>query len=423
MTTSLSGKFIRFTAEVAHAPDLGGALTSLIPEEAISTHQLLGQVVTDLPARDSVPDYLATSQMSGEFTTVQLHESDNDIAAATVTYHDPGSSNVSLTSLGGTPPVYSLTVNVASALGYVRMTSPLALDKQVSAVRSDGKILPKQNAWISRTRRLDDGEISFWLNVFDTTIPAGATYTLTFTDPVQDNRPPVLVVAGNVVYASPGVELTLPVSATDPDGIIPVLTTGALPDGAGFTDSRNGQGVLAWTPDATQLGEYPILFRASDGSLSATKGVRIVVGVPPAGGFDAWAATHWSGVTDPAIIGSSADPDRDGLDNLLEYALDADPKTADDSALPVIGAIKIEGQSYLTLAYQHRTDDPTLTFEVVASQALHAPLSSWQVQSTVLETSEPVAGRRQVKVRDSVPFETTAAHRYMRLRVTRETTP
>ena len=422
MTTSLSGKFVRFSAEVSHSPDLGGALTSLIPEDAISTHRLLGQVVTDLPGRDTIPDYLATDAMTGDFSVVKLYESDNDDVSAAVTYYAPGSSDIVLTALGGPGATCRLTINSAATLGYVRSASPLPADKQVRAVRSDGKVLPAANSWVSRTRT-PAGVISYWLNLFDTTITAGQSYTLTFTDLPQTNRAPVLVVNGGSFRVRPGTPLSIAVSATDPDGTIPALSTGALPDGAVFADRHAGQGSFTWTPSSAQLGSYTVLFRAGDGQLSATQSVQVIVD-DALGGFDAWRAAHWPGITDPAIIGSAADPDRDGLDNLLEYALDTDPTVADDRELPLIGLDKIDGHSYLTLTYGRRTDDPALLYAVVASDALHAPLSTWEVQTNVVSqgTPDPVSGKQTVKVRDSVAVETGALHRYLRLRVTKEGT-
>jgi len=424
MTSSLSGKFVRFAAEVAHAPDLGGSLTSLIPEEAISTHRLLGQVIVDLPGRDAVADFLATDAMAGDYSVVKLYESDNDEASVAVTYYAPGDSAISLASSGGTPPTYQLTVGTAAAWGYVRTASPFSADKQVRAVRSDGKVLPAANSWVSRTRT-PEGVISYWLNLFDTTIAAGQTYTLTFTDPLQANRAPVLVLSRNDIRVRPGRAVTIGSVGTDPDGTIPVLSTGALPDGAAFVDARTGQGTFTWTPVAAQAGVYTVLFKAGDGQLSATASARITVDSSAASGFELWQESHWPGITDPAVMGASADPDRDGLDNLMEYALDADPTMADESVLPVIGVVKIDSLSYLTLAYERRTDDPSLTFEVVASDALHAPLADWSAQTTVVETGEtdPVSGRQRIKIRDSVPVETGGAHRYLRLRVTREENP
>jgi hypothetical protein len=341
-----------------------------------------------------------------------------------VTYCEPGNAAVSLASLGGVPPTYRLTIGTAATLGYVRTASPFSGDKQVRAVRSDGKVLPAANSWVSRTRT-PEGVVSYWLNLFDTTITAGQTYTLTFTDPSQANRAPVLALSRNDIRVRPGRAVSISATGTDPDGTIPVLSTGALPDAAVFADAHTGQSTFTWTPAADQVGVFTVLFKASDGQLFATSSARITVDPAAASGFELWQESNWPGVTDPAVIGSAADPDRDGLDNLMEYALDADPTVTDDSVLPVVGFVKIDGQSYLTLAYDRRTDDPGLTYEVVASDALHAPLSGWAVQTAILESGVPDAatGRLHIKIRDSVPVETGGAHRYLRLRVTREATP
>jgi hypothetical protein len=51
------------------------------------------------------------------------------------------------------------------------------------------------------------------------------------------------------------------------------------------------------------------------------------------GVFLDWQQIHWPGVSDPAINGPQADPDRDGLANLAEFALGLPPTTP--SAQPV----------------------------------------------------------------------------------------
>src|SRR6185295_16188309 len=98
-----------------------------------------------------------------------------------------------------------------------------------------------------------------------------------------------------------------------------------------FVAAGNGAGTLTWTPTTTQLGSYSIQFKASDGLASDTKSAQVQVVDSIGAGYSAWAEQHWPGVTDPAIIGSAADPDGDRLANLLEYALDGDPTQADDS--------------------------------------------------------------------------------------------
>lgn len=420
MTASLSGRFVRFSAEIAHAPEFGGALTSLIPEDAISTHRLIGQVQVDLPGRDTAPDFLGTEAMLGAYTSVYLCESDNDVIAQAVNYLPPGHGSVTVTPAGATGA--TLVADGAAGLVFVRTASPLASTKTVRALRSDGKLLPPRNCWISRTRPdANPAGWDYWLNLFDSDKAAGHTYTLTFREPLQVNRAPVLTIpGGTAVTAAPGQTFVFPVSATDPDGTIPILSTGLLPDGAVFTDGGVGSGQLVWTPGEIHRGEYFVQFRASDGLATDSRSIHLVVAVPLPG-FQAWQDQYWPGETDPAIIGPNADPDRDRLNNLLEYALGADPTVADDTALPQISLEAIAGEHVLVLTFLRRTDDAELRYEVVASDTLHAPLATWAVQSTALtvDQSGVPAGFERVKIRDNASTETGPAQRYLRLRVTR----
>lgn len=75
MACSLSGSFVEFSADMTHAPEFGGALTSLISAEAVTCRRLLGQVIVDGPGRDQVTDFLACENMPGAIHNVTLHES------------------------------------------------------------------------------------------------------------------------------------------------------------------------------------------------------------------------------------------------------------------------------------------------------------------------------------------------------------
>ncbi|SYZ71885.1 Conserved repeat protein (fragment) [Candidatus Zixiibacteriota bacterium] len=78
------------------------------------------------------------------------------------------------------------------------------------------------------------------------------------------NQPPVLASIG-AQSTTENVNLNFGVTATDPDGTTPTLTTSALPTGATFVDNGNGTGTFDWTPGFTQAGSYSVTFRASDG--------------------------------------------------------------------------------------------------------------------------------------------------------------
>ena len=67
----------------------------------------------------------------------------------------------------------------------------------------------------------------------------------------------------------------------------------------------------------------------SAGESSATH--LVTVSDPPLdpGLFPDWQELTWPGVSDPSILGAGQDPDHDGLNNLLEWALHLDPKNPD----------------------------------------------------------------------------------------------
>ncbi len=67
------------------------------------------------------------------------------------------------------------------------------------------------------------------------------------------------------------------VGASDPDGVIPVLTTIDLPANASFEDYSTGTGLFTFSPDNSQSGLYTIGFVASDGDLADTGYIDITV--------------------------------------------------------------------------------------------------------------------------------------------------
>ena len=89
------------------------------------------------------------------------------------------------------------------------------------------------------------------------------------------NRPPVLDPIGPKLVDE-GANLTFDVTANDPDGTIPELTTSPLPPGAEFTDHGNGTGTFDWTPDFTQSGQHYVTFYATD-DLAAVDSERVQI--------------------------------------------------------------------------------------------------------------------------------------------------
>jgi hypothetical protein len=99
---------------------------------------------------------------------------------------------------------------------------------------------------------------------------------ITGWDGLLSNRPPVLDSIGSKSVQA-GDTLVFEVAATDPDSDDIALSTTSLPPHAIFTDERDGTGIFHFFPDSTQAGLHEVLFVASDGELTDSELVPILV--------------------------------------------------------------------------------------------------------------------------------------------------
>ncbi len=123
------------------------------------------------------------------------------------------------------------------------------------------------------------GNYTFEVSVTDSKDYAVQVVTLTVGNV---NRPPVIISGIATVGSMEGQLLTLPIPLTqDPDGDLVALSIAGLPQGA-TVDQVNG--IISWTPNDSQAGNYTVLFTATDAGeppLKETVGVEIVVGDVP----------------------------------------------------------------------------------------------------------------------------------------------
>lgn len=408
MTSSLYGRFTDFSAAFTHSNDLGGTVTSLIT--GVATHRLIHDVLVDLPGRDNIRDFLAL-----DTDATRVYESENNDAKVADL-----STNATIT---GSTPAYTVSAPGAIGFSYIKLTDPLGGKKVVASVkRSDGKPINVNNAWLSSTYVANLKQWNYFLNIFDTNNTAGLPYSVVFGDPVSGNHAPVLqVLADRVVH--PGSPVGYAVQATDPDNDPITLTASALPVGATFKDNGNGRGTFTWTPASNQTGNYPIQFTASDGKLADHK--TPVITVTAGSLLNDWKNRYFPGITDPNIIGDNADPDGDGLTNLVEYALGLDPTNPNSDGSPDIITVDVGGQTYLALSYVGRTDDANLQFSVVAANSTTTPDADWQALTDdyPADQSGVPSGFKKVIIRDNVPIDGTKPKRFLRLGVTEVTPP
>jgi hypothetical protein len=371
MYTTLSGKFVEFTADFSHADELGGQLTSLI--EDVRTHVLVQDVLVDLPGRDSVRDFLARDGV------LRVYESNGIDTEVT---DQSGGSTLTRTGQASTQTFYTLDGPPTAGFMYVKLPDPHAGTREVTgARRSDGKeVTLFNNVWLSKERRQDRGW-NYFVNLFD--VNTTGDYMLTFGVPVFGPRPPVMQFIPDRTTIE-GRQISFIVEASDPDGTTPVLTAGPLPAGALYADQGNGVAIFDWTPVAGQAGVYPIAFVASDGALQASQIARITV-LPlndsdNDGMDDDWEREHFGDLDGDG----SADSDGDGIPDYEEYLQGTDPLGLDGSIAPLIVSPWFGSNvdtatpelQVINARHPRPNVEHTYEFQVFADKAMTIPLAA-----------------------------------------------
>ena len=137
--------------------------------------------------------------------------------------------------------------------------------------------------------------------------------------------PPVITEVSTGGVFGAGASVNLSVTATG-DG----LTYQWRRDGVAIAGATSSQYLIpAFASDLA--GTYTVVVTGSGGAVTSAP---IVLAVKPA--FDIWRERFWSGsadLSDPAISGPLGDPDRDGLENVLEYVLELNPSSIDPDSI------------------------------------------------------------------------------------------
>jgi len=113
---------------------------------------------------------------------------------------------------------------------------------------------------------------------------------------------------------------------------------------------------------------------------------------------------------DPLIAGPDADPDKDGMSNLLEYALGFDANVSDAHLMPKANL----GGPYLSITYKRRHNVTGVLYEAAAS----GDLDGWHPEQTVEKSvSAPDAdGMETVVIEDLYP-KSVHPKRFLRVAV------
>jgi hypothetical protein len=192
----------------------------------------------------------------------------------------------------------------------------------------------------------------------------------------------------------------------------PTFSATGLPAWAAL-DSTTG--VLSGTPPSVTGSPFVITIAASNGiSPAATQSFTLTV---------RWTFATWQSVkfgtsaTDSSIAGPLADPNGNGILNLLEYALGGDPlSTSPTVSLPTVTTVVSlsDGQPHLTLTAKL---DPNASGVTVSGQ-VSSDLHTWNSGTNYVQVVSDVtfAGVRTLTLQDALPMS-SSNQRWMRLSV------
>jgi parallel beta-helix repeat protein len=150
-----------------------------------------------------------------------------------------------------------------------------------------------------------------------------------------------------------------------------------------------GAGTSSYSDTAAEAGvtyNYKVhSVRGNDPSL-ASNTASATAAAPSA--LQSWRSDYFSTTLDTGTAANSADPDNDGISNLMEYALNGDPDSTSDVAtvLPMYDLIQISGENYLTLTFRKNLAATDITYHPECS----GDLSSWG--DALLYGTTPVRG-------------------------------
>ncbi|NNM27943.1 MAG: hypothetical protein HKO57_00355, partial [Akkermansiaceae bacterium] len=162
----------------------------------------------------------------------------------------------------------------------------------------------------------------------------------------------------------------------------------------------------------TGAGSYAVAATVTDPNYQGDASGTLVILIPD---FEWWQDQHFTaqeqidGLADP-----TADPDLDGIKNLLEYALGGNPRVPD--ATGIVGVIQEDqaATERLALVFRRPVGLADVSYTVEATDQLDAPV--WQEVFTLEIESGPDPGTETVTAWDVVASD-QAARRFMRLRV------
>ena len=230
---------------------------------------------------------------------------------------------------------------------------------------------------------------------------------------LQDVTPPTIIVTSPTVTVMPGI--TLQGMASDATGILSVTVSGsAVTTSDAFAHWSIG-------PFSLVTGSNNFSVIATDSASPANSGTTAwtVLRLPDAdadGLPDTWQDQY-------NLVGNArgpmADPDGDGIPNLLEYAFNLDPTTPGCDGLPTAATAinPADGKTYLTYTYRRRIGGGGMAYIVETTSDLMGWNSSGNDIQPIGAPVPNADGITETVTLRVLPSTDSASVRFVRLRV------
>ncbi|HXI85401.1 MAG TPA: pyrrolo-quinoline quinone [Verrucomicrobiae bacterium] len=185
-------------------------------------------------------------------------------------------------------------------------------------------------------------------------------------------------------------------------------------------------GHTLWTSQSKasrdSLGSY-VKFASptiSNGKVYAPTGANqfVVYGLLTAP-YQLWRQANFTSaeLTNTSISGDVADPDGDGIPNLMEYALSLNPKVPDLNGLPNASVQNLAGTNHLTIAYKQVLYNTDISYTVQVSSDLVTWNSGPGFTAPIGPPVDNGNGTETWTVQDMAPSDSMPA-RFIRLKIT-----
>lgn len=222
--------------------------------------------------------------------------------------------------------------------------------------------------------------------------------------PVVENKPPQFS-STPVTAAFEGEPYQYAATATDPENTALTFSKVSGPDWLNVA----GNGLVSGTPPDLTFGEFTVTLRVTD-SGSPAKSADQTYTLTVAARFSGWQARYFTLPAEAALAAALADPDEDGVPNLVEYAQRRNPRVKDMPAV-VRPGFAPDGQVSLTV--RARRDDPKLQvqMEAAAEVTFAAP-----VAGILAETIPGDDGLQTLRFTDPVKLGEAGYARFWRVR-------